>query len=159
VPATGGRPPHIEKSLLSPFLRAPYGPCAVIGTGTTRGKAISHQARQFREMAGNSESRNSRSTGSRANVIDVAIPNFSKFSSARILSTFTNPKPFEGIDSKDSYFVQAADFAAGIVTELWERETLVQVVRSFDYVTYNGKRIGEIDAAFITANLHGASRN
>ncbi len=70
-----------------------------------------------------------------------------------------NPKPFEGIDSKDSYFVQAADFAAGIVTELWERETLVQVVRSFDYTTYNGKRIGEMDAAFITANLHGASKN
>ena len=70
-----------------------------------------------------------------------------------------NPKPFKGIDSKDSYFVQAADFAAGIVTEIWERETLVQVVRSFDYVTYNGKRIGETDAAFITDNLPGASKN
>jgi|SRR5579871_212472 len=70
-----------------------------------------------------------------------------------------SPKPFEGIDSKDSYFVQAADFAAGIVTEILERETLVQVARSFDYVTYNGKRIGEMDAAFITAKLHGPSKN
>jgi hypothetical protein len=69
------------------------------------------------------------------------------------------PKPFEGIDSKDSYFIQAADIAAGIVTQLWERETLVQVVRTFDYVTYNGKRIGEMDAALITSNMYGASKN
>lgn len=69
------------------------------------------------------------------------------------------PRPFEGVESKDSYFVQAADFAAGIVTALWERETLVEVVRSFESVTYNGKRVGEIEAAAITANLHRARQN
>jgi hypothetical protein len=63
------------------------------------------------------------------------------------------PKALAAIDSKDSFFLQAADFAARIVTALWERQTLVEVARSFEYVTYNGRRIGEVEAAAITAKL------
>ena len=62
-------------------------------------------------------------------------------------------KPLEVVDSMDSFFVQAADLAAGIVRVIWEQRTLVHVVRIFEYVTYNGKRIGESDAARITAGL------
>jgi len=69
-----------------------------------------------------------------------------------------NPKPLEPVDSGDSFFVQAADIAAGIVTALWNRSTLAEVVRTFDYVTYNGRRIGESEAETITAkNGDGSS--
>lgn len=62
-------------------------------------------------------------------------------------------KPLEVIDSRDSFFIQAADIAAGIVRVIWEQHTLAHVVRTFEYVTYNGKRIGESDAASITDRL------
>ncbi len=62
-------------------------------------------------------------------------------------------KPLEVVDSMDSFFVQAADLAAGIVRVIWEQHTLVHVVRIFEYVTYNGKRIGESDASRITVAL------
>ena len=62
-------------------------------------------------------------------------------------------KPLEVISSTDSYFIQAADIAAGIVRTIWERQTLVHVVRAFEYVTYNGTRISNTDAARITASL------
>ena len=66
----------------------------------------------------------------------------------------TKPKPLHPIDSKDSFFIQAADIAAGVVTGVWYRETLVAVARTFEYVTYNGRRIGESDAQLITAKLN-----
>jgi hypothetical protein len=54
--------------------------------------------------------------------------------------------PLESIDSKDSFFVQAADIAAGLAKAICERKSLVELVRLFDYVTYNGQRLSE-DAA------------
>ena len=47
------------------------------------------------------------------------------------------------LDSKESFFLQAADFAAGIAREIWSRNTLAHLVGAFDSVTYNGKRIYE----------------
>ncbi len=64
------------------------------------------------------------------------------------------------IDSERSYYIQAADIAAGIVRTIWDQQSLVHVVLAFEYVTYNGMRIGEDAAARITASLaaRGASR-
>lgn len=63
------------------------------------------------------------------------------------------PGPLEAIDSQDSPFVQAADIAAGLVRGLWTHGGLTDVVRRFDYVTYNGTRLSESDAARIQRSL------
>ena len=42
--------------------------------------------------------------------------------------------------------MQAADVAAGIASKLLETENLVAVVKSFEYVTYNGRRLSVSDA-------------
>lgn len=57
------------------------------------------------------------------------------------------------VDSKESFFVQAADFAAGIAREIWHRNSLPHLVRAFDYVTYNGRRISETEATDIAADV------
>ncbi len=55
-------------------------------------------------------------------------------------------KPYSQLDSKDSYLLQAADIAAGIASKILEAQNLVAVVSSFEYVTYNGRRISVGDA-------------
>jgi hypothetical protein len=50
------------------------------------------------------------------------------------------------VESSESYYVQAADFAAGIASDLFSRERLTGVVLRFEYVTYNGRRISLADA-------------
>lgn len=67
------------------------------------------------------------------------------------------PKPLTAIDSGTSYFIQAADIAAGIVASLWDRASLVSVVRAFDHVCYNGKRVGETEAQVIAGVLQRAN--
>lgn len=57
--------------------------------------------------------------------------------------------PLHAVDSRDSFFIQAADIAAGVVRATWEQQSLVHVVRAFDYVTYNGRQIGENDAEMV----------
>jgi hypothetical protein len=51
------------------------------------------------------------------------------------------------IDSEHSASIQMADIAAGISRELRKRTSLVNLVRSFDYMTYNGVRPNETTAA------------
>jgi hypothetical protein len=58
----------------------------------------------------------------------------------------TETRPYSQTDSKDSYLVQAADIAAGIASKLLETENLVAVVKSFEYVTYNGRRLSVSEA-------------
>ena len=55
-------------------------------------------------------------------------------------------KPYSQTDSKDSFLVQAADIAAGIASKILETLNLVAVVSSFEYVTYNGRRLSVSDA-------------
>jgi hypothetical protein len=69
------------------------------------------------------------------------------------LSITATLKPLEVIGSADSFFVQAADIAAGIVRTIWERQSLVSIAQAFEYVTYNGSRIGATDAVRVTADL------
>jgi hypothetical protein len=63
------------------------------------------------------------------------------------------PAPLPELDSRSSFLVQAADFAAGIAREIWSRNSLPHLVDTFDYVTYNGRRISESEAVTIAANL------
>jgi hypothetical protein len=63
------------------------------------------------------------------------------------------PAPLAELDSRSSFFVQAADFAAGIAREIWSRNSLPHLVDTFDYVTYNGRRISESEAVTITTDL------
>ena len=53
------------------------------------------------------------------------------------------PAPLPELDSRSSFLVQAADFAAGIAREIWSRNSLPHLVDTFDYVTYNGRRISK----------------
>jgi hypothetical protein len=56
-------------------------------------------------------------------------------------------KPYSQTDSKDSFLVQAADIAGGIASRILETPlNLVAVASSFEYVTYNGKRISVKEA-------------
>ena len=54
--------------------------------------------------------------------------------------------PYSQVKSTDSFLVQAADIAAGIASKLLETQGLVAVVGSFEYVTYNGRRLSITDA-------------
>jgi hypothetical protein len=57
------------------------------------------------------------------------------------------PEPSEEVESSESPLIQAADIAAGIARQIWAREGLCQLVRSFDYVVYNGERQSEQSAS------------
>jgi hypothetical protein len=77
---------------------------------------------------------------------------------ACILETLSNPMSwlqrkkkteqpgYAQFDSRESYFGQAADIAAGFARHLLEEEGLVGGVSRFEYVTYNGERMSLIDA-------------
>jgi hypothetical protein len=56
------------------------------------------------------------------------------------------PGSLPELDSRESFLVQAADFAAGIAREIWHRNSFPHLVGAFDYVTYNGRRISETEA-------------
>ena len=55
-------------------------------------------------------------------------------------------KGFVEVDSKGSYYGQAADFAAGIASDLYATEGLTGVVLRFEHVSYNGGRVSLADA-------------
>jgi hypothetical protein len=63
------------------------------------------------------------------------------------------PGPLSELDSKESFLVQAADFAAGIAREVWRRNSLPHLTGAFEYVTYNGRRISETDAVAIASDF------
>ena len=53
---------------------------------------------------------------------------------------------FVELESKESYYVQAADFAAGIASDIYASHKLIGVVERFEYVTFNGERVSRADA-------------
>ncbi len=53
---------------------------------------------------------------------------------------------FVELESKESYYVQAADFAAGIASDIYASLKLIGVVERFEYVTFNGVRGSRTDA-------------
>lgn len=58
-------------------------------------------------------------------------------------------KPKRGITkvaSENSYFIQAADFASGIASNIYTFYGLLGVVSKFEYVTYNGRRVSQAEA-------------
>ncbi len=58
-------------------------------------------------------------------------------------------------DSAGSFLLQAADFASAIAREYWYRHnSLPKLVDTFDYVTYNGRRICESQAVSIQADIN-----
>ncbi len=64
---------------------------------------------------------------------------------ARAFRLVTRPG-FVEVESRESYYIQAADFAAGIASDIYASQTLVGVVKHFEYVTYNGVRVSLADA-------------
>lgn len=50
------------------------------------------------------------------------------------------------VTSENSYFIQAADFASGIASNIYTFYGLLGVVSKFEYVTYNGRRVSQADA-------------
>jgi hypothetical protein len=63
------------------------------------------------------------------------------------------PAELSEVDSRGSFLGQAADFAVGIAREIWSRHSLPHLVDTYDYVTYNGRRISESEAVIIAADL------
>ena len=55
-------------------------------------------------------------------------------------------RDFSELESKESYYIQAADFAAGIASDIYAREKLIGVVTRFEYVAFNGVRISRTEA-------------
>lgn len=53
---------------------------------------------------------------------------------------------FVELESKESYYVQAADIAAGIASDVYASRKLIGVVERFEYVTFNGERVSRADA-------------
>jgi hypothetical protein len=53
---------------------------------------------------------------------------------------------FVELESKKSYYVQAADFAAGIASDIYATHKLIGVVERFEYVTFNGVQVSRADA-------------
>lgn len=53
---------------------------------------------------------------------------------------------FSTVESSDSFYIQAADFAAAIARNLYSSEGLIAVASRFEYVSFNGKRVSNSDA-------------
>ena len=51
-----------------------------------------------------------------------------------------------GINSQESFFMQASDIAAGVAWYLYEQGEILAVTLHFEYVMLNGKRISQNDA-------------
>jgi hypothetical protein len=50
------------------------------------------------------------------------------------------------VESRESYYVQAADIAAGFASQIYAAHGLIGVLEEFEYVTYNGIRVSRSDA-------------
>jgi len=64
----------------------------------------------------------------------------------RFFEVIGRPHRFVEVESKESYYVQAADLAAGIASDIYATRKLIGVVENFEYVTFNGRRISGADA-------------
>jgi hypothetical protein len=50
------------------------------------------------------------------------------------------------VESRESFYVQAADIAAGFASQIYGAHGLIGVLEKFEYVTYNGIRVSRSDA-------------
>lgn len=57
--------------------------------------------------------------------------------------------PLQSINSGESFFIQAADIAAGLARYLYEINGILGITIHFDYVTFNGRRVSRDDATEI----------
>lgn len=64
----------------------------------------------------------------------------------RFYAAIGRPTGFVELESKNSQYVQAADFAAGIASDIFASRKLIGVVERFEYVTFNGERVSRADA-------------
>jgi hypothetical protein len=64
----------------------------------------------------------------------------------RFYAVIGEPTGFVEVESKQSYYVQAADFAAGIASDIFATHKLIGVVGRFEYVSFNGIRVSRADA-------------
>jgi hypothetical protein len=64
----------------------------------------------------------------------------------RVYGLLTKRPGIVPVESRESFYVQAADIAAGIASQIYGAEGLVGVVDRFEYVTYNGVRVSRSDA-------------
>jgi hypothetical protein len=67
----------------------------------------------------------------------------------RIYGLIQNRQCIVPAESKESFYVQAADIAAGIASQIYTSQGLVGVIdhfEYFEYVTYNGDRVSRSDA-------------
>ncbi len=53
----------------------------------------------------------------------------------------TRATGYSQFDSRECYFGQAADIAAGLARQVYETEKLVAIVSRFEHVTHNGERM------------------
>jgi hypothetical protein len=67
------------------------------------------------------------------------------------------PRPILELVSTESVPIQAADIAAGIARELWCRNSLPHLVNRFEYVTFNGDRLSDIQAQQYEAIIRNLS--
>jgi hypothetical protein len=70
----------------------------------------------------------------------------------------SRPEPLQELRSTGFHPIQAADIAASIAREFWDRNNLPYLLRHFDYVTYNGERLSE-DRAAASQRLISATSN
>jgi hypothetical protein len=64
----------------------------------------------------------------------------------RIFGLATGRRGIISVESKESFYIQAADIAAGIGSHIYATEGLIGAVERFEYVTYNGERVSHSDA-------------
>jgi hypothetical protein len=64
----------------------------------------------------------------------------------RFYAAIARPTAFVEVESKQSYYAQAADFAAGIASDIFATHKLLGVVERFEYVSFNGIRGSRTDA-------------
>jgi hypothetical protein len=64
----------------------------------------------------------------------------------RVYGLIQNRRCIVPAESKESFYVQAADIAAGIASHIYGTKGLVGVIDHFEYVTYNGVRVSRADA-------------
>ena len=64
----------------------------------------------------------------------------------RFYAVIARRSGFMELESTESYYVQAADFAAGIASDIYAFHKLIGVVERFEYVTFNGVRVSRAGA-------------
>ena len=71
---------------------------------------------------------------------------YSDFARAMIRRGRRPSRLFGGIDSRRSFYIQAADIAAGIAAQLYEQGLILEVTKHFKSVMFNGKPITHAEA-------------